>query len=92
MITLSAAIDIWDQMLSGQVGFILATLLAMIFYWRCIIPRDEKREARMLAASDEQAKAISGLAVAVRMLVVHQLQKEGKNGEEILRTLDNLPK
>ena len=103
MIFLAASIDVWDELLSSQVGFILAIILSMLFYWRVILPREERREARMLsanderearmlAATDEQAKAISGLAVAVRVLIVHQLREEGKDGEEILRTLDNMPK
>ena len=72
-------VQFWDKLLSGQVGFILATLMFGAFFWKVLLPR-----------WDRQTNAIEKLADAVRLVVVHNLEEEGKKPDEILSAVDKM--
>lgn len=47
-----ADIDQWDKFLSGQAGFILATLLYGIYHWKVIMPARAKETAELTRLAD----------------------------------------
>ena len=71
--------NFWNQILSGQVGFILATVMFGAFFWRVLIP-EWRRNTR----------AIEKLADAVRLLVVNYMEREGKTNGDILKAMDEI--
>lgn len=68
-----------EKMLSGQVGFILATLIFGIFFWKVLLPR-----------WDRQVAAITRLANAVKIIAITRLNQEHASGEEISRAIEEL--
>lgn len=76
----------WNQLLSGQVGFILATLVFGGFFWKVLLPRWD----RQTVALDNHTKSLEKLGDAVRILVAYVLEKEGKKPEEIIKRVDEI--
>lgn len=69
----------WNQWLSGQTGFLLATIIFGLFWWKVLMPRDDRR-----------TKAIEDLADAVKMLVVNALERNGTSGKDIVEKVDEI--
>ena len=79
MIEILADADFLDKILSGQVGFILATILFGGFFWKVLLPR-----------WDRQLEVQAQLADGVRIIAIEIYNKAHKSGEEVLEGLSDL--
>lgn len=79
IILAQADIVAWERVLSGQVGFILATIFFITIYCKVVLPRE-----------DRKAKAIERLAEPMKIILVHILQEDGTRSDEIARKLDEI--
>lgn len=79
MIEMLADADFLDKLLSGQVGFILATVLFGGFFWKVLLPR-----------WDRQLEVQAQLADGVRIIAIEIYNKAHKSGEEVLEGLSDL--
>lgn len=77
--TLANDIDGWEKLLSGQAGFILATILFGLFFWKVLLPR-----------WDKQVDAISRLANAVKAISITLMNQKHATGENIAEALDEI--
>lgn len=69
-----------EKILSGQVGFILATVLAALFFCKVMLPR-----------FDSLVEAVRRLANAVKLMAVTvKLRHENASSEEIAEVLDGI--
>ena len=77
---LLAEIDI-EKFLAGQSGFIMATLIFGIWYWRVMLPRQ-----------DRQTEVIAKLADGVKVIAIYIHDQQHKSGKEMLDTVEGLTK
>jgi hypothetical protein len=71
--------DGWEKLLSGQAGFILATMLFGLFFWKVLLPR-----------WDKQVDAISRLANAVKAISITLMNQTHSTGEKISEALEEI--
>jgi len=74
-----AEAEFWDKLLSGQVGFILATVLFGGFFWKVLLPR-----------WDRQLEVQANLADAIRVIAIKIYDDAHKSGEQVLDGLSDL--
>ena len=74
-----AEAEFLDKLLSGQVGFILATILFGGFFWKVLLPR-----------WDRQLEVQAQLADAIRVIAIKIYDDAHKNGEQVLDGLSDL--
>lgn len=65
-----------DKLLSGQVGFILATVLFGGFFWKVLLPR-----------WDRQLEVQAQLADGVRIIAIELYNQAHKSGKEVMEGL-----
>ena len=68
-----AEAEFLDKLLSGQVGFILATILFGLFFWKVLLPR-----------WDRQLEVQAQLADGVRIIAIELYNQAHKSGAEVL--------
>ena len=78
----------WERLVSGQSGFILATLVFGAFYWRVLLPRQDKAMSDLADAVKANTAAIEGLAGIVKVMLVHDLERRGESAEKIISKLE----
>lgn len=69
-----------EKLLSGQAGFILATILFGAFFWKVLLPRFDA----LVDAVRRLANAVKAIAVTIK------LKRENASGEEIAEVLDGI--
>ena len=73
---MSAEAEFLDKLLSGQVGFILATVLFGGFFWKVLLPR-----------WDRQLEVQAQLADGVRIIAIELYNQAHKSGKEVMEGL-----
>lgn len=68
-----AEAEFLDKLLSGQVGFILATILFGGFFWKVLLPR-----------WDRQLEVQAQLADGVRIIAIELYNQAHKSGKEVM--------
>lgn len=68
--------SIWEKVLGGQVGFILATVMFGLFFWKVLLPR-----------WDATTQAIRDLTTAINTLVVQNTSKSDERFDHIMEEL-----
>jgi hypothetical protein len=76
-----AEAEFLDKLLSGQVGFILATVLFGGFFWKVLLPR-----------WDRQLEVQAQLADGVRIIAIELYNQAHKSGKEVLDGLEKFAK
>lgn len=77
----------WERLVSGQSGFILATIIFGAFYWRVLLPRQDKAMSDLADAVKSNTAAIEGLAGIVKVMLVHDLERRGESADTIISRL-----
>lgn len=87
MILADAPLDSWEKVFSGQVGFIFATVLFGVFFWRAIMPWMDKKENATAEARAKETAALNNIADAVNKMTL-LMEQQSKNGHQAI--LDKL--
>ncbi len=72
-----ATLEFWEKLAGGQVGFILATLIFGAFYWRVILPAQQKL-----------ADAVNRMTEAMNKLILITENKSSAALEKIFEKLN----
>ena len=73
----------WEKLVSGQSGFILATIIFGLFYWRVLLPRQDA----LMNSLKENTQAVSDLAKSVNLLMLYELERRGAKPSDIMEKL-----
>ena len=69
----------WEKLLSGQVGFILATILFGLFFWKVLLPR-----------WDKQCAMVERLADSIKLIAIKLWQDENANAKDVAEQIEKL--
>ena len=72
-----ASPEMWEKLLGGQAGFILATVMFGVFFWKVLLPR-----------WDNATQQIAKLADAVNALVSQNAENTKKCFDELMRAVE----
>jgi len=69
----------WEKLLSGQVGFILATVMFGLFFWKVLLPR-----------WDKQCQMVERLADSIKLIAIKLWEDENANAKDVAEQIEKL--
>lgn len=77
---LNSEMELWEKLMGGSTGFILATVLYGVFHWKVVMPQRAKETAELTRLAD-----------AVNAIVLQNTQDSEEKFERIIEILVKKP-